>query len=141
MDSTSKSLAKFDNGGKIPYQIKNLGAGNYKVLYYFDGKTEEHPVRITSPDLLKANVIKIIELKGQGTSMLGTLEANPSGGNQPYNISWSDNTGKQTGKTAKDLPMGIYKCSIDDSKHCGPTTATFFLYEDEIQKYNNQKNK
>jgi hypothetical protein len=141
IDSTSKNLAKFDNGGKLPCLVKNLGPGNYKVLYYFDGKTEEQPVRITSPNQLKANVIKIVELKGQGTSVIGTIEVNPSGGNLPYNISWSENAGKQTGKTAKDLPKGIYQCTIDDSNHCGPVSATFFLYDDEIQKYNVQKNK
>ncbi len=139
MDSSSKILTKFGNSNNLPLQVKNLKAGIFKVLFYSEGKTEEYPVKISVPELLKANVIKIIELKGHDTSVRGTLEVNPSGGNPPYILSWSDNTGKQTGKIVKDLPKGIYTCTIDDSKHCGPVIATFFLYDEEIKKYNNKK--
>jgi hypothetical protein len=136
MDSTSKQLFGFDNGTKIPFELKNLKEGVFTVLYSWEGKTEKRNIRIMSPETLKANIITIKELKGKGTSLSATLQANPSGGNQPYAIIWSDNTGKQTGYIAKELPQGIYRCTIDDSKHCGPVTATFFLYDDEIKKYN-----
>lgn len=135
MDSASKQLVGSDNGNIIPFELKNLKAGSYTVSYTFEGKTEEHNVKIKSPEILKANVITIKELKGEGTSASANLQANPSGGNLPYSVSWSDNTGKQTGNIAKDLPLGIYRCTMDDSKKCGPVTATFFLYEDEIKKY------
>ena len=135
MDSSSKQLVGFDNGVKMPYEVKNLKGGSYTVLYSWENKTEKHEVKINSPEILKANIITIKELKGEGTSISATLQANPSGGNLPYSIIWSDNTGKQTGNTAKDLPLGIYRCTIDDSNHCGPVTPTFFLYEDEIKKY------
>jgi hypothetical protein len=136
MDSTSKQLLGFDNGTKIPYELKNLKEGAFTILYSWEGKTEKREVRIVSPETLKANIITIKELKGRGTSVTATLQANPSGGNPPYSIIWSNNTGKQTGYITKELPQGIYTCTIDDTKHCGPVTATFFLYEDEIKKYN-----
>jgi hypothetical protein len=135
IDSSSRTLVKFDNSTKSPFEVKNLKAGPYQVLYTWEDKTEEYKINIISPDLLKANIISIKELKGEGTNITGTLQANPSGGNLPYSIIWSDNTGKQTGYTAKDLPEGIYRCTIEDSKNCASVTATFFLYQDEINKY------
>jgi hypothetical protein len=140
-DSSSNTLTIFDNGTKVPFMVKNLKAETYKIIYNSNGHPEEYKANITSPEILKANIITIKELKGDGATTKGVLEANPTGGTLPYLMSWSDNTGKQTGKIAKNLPMGIYTCTINDSKQCGPVTATFFLYQDEIKKYNNKKNK
>jgi hypothetical protein len=139
LDSMSDTLASYNDPNKTSFQLGNLAGGSYKVMLFANSAQQEYRVKINSPGQLRSNIITIKEIKGKDPAISAALEANPSGGNPPYLIEWSDNTGKQTGKIAKDLPKGIYRCIINDSKGCGPISATFFLYDEEIKKFNNKK--
>jgi hypothetical protein len=140
MDSANKSLLNFPISHDTSFQINHLFPGKYIIHYDYNDKPVTNTVIVQNKSLLKANIIKINKLSGEGTKLLAVLEVDPTGGNPPYAIQWSENTGNQQGKIAKDLPQGIYRCIINDANNCGPVSATFFLFDQEIEKYN-QKTK
>ncbi len=115
---------------------KNLKAGNYLVQLVLPDTSEEYSVILPEPEALEARSIEIADVKGKGESVSVNLKANCFGGTPPYSISWSENTGNQTGDYAKNLSFGIYTCTLTDKNNCGPKSATFFLFEDEIEKFN-----
>ena len=139
-DSSDNIVLNFVASHDTTLLIKDLKPGKYTIGYNYKNKPVIVRTVIENKAQLKANIIKIKEIKGKGTDMLASLEAKPSGGTKPYLIQWSENTRNQQGEIAKDLPQGIYKCIINDVNKCGPVSATFFLYEPEIEKFMQKKN-
>ena len=135
IDSLSKKIGMIDQNVPFPFCYPELEAGTYKVRFYTSGKLLDYAVKIESPPPLIANKINIEEIRGNKENAIMTIRANPSGGAPPYTIEWSENTNSQKGVVAKNLPMGVYRCTIDDSNHCGPVSATIFLFETEIDKF------
>jgi hypothetical protein len=135
LDSTNKAILNLTISHDTSFQLKNLQYGNYCIQYSYRDKLVKSIVTIENKLQLKANIININKLTGMGTGLVAELKANPSGGTLPYTIQWSDNTGNQMGEIAKDLPLGIYRCVITDANNCGPVSATFFLFDQEIEKY------
>lgn len=134
-DSLLRQVAVIDQTVKLPYQYAELHAGSYKIQFSIDGKITDFLIKIESPEQLKANKINIEEINGNQADAIATIKANPSGGTLPYIIKWSENTNNQKGMVAKNLPPGVYRCTIDDQNHCGPVSATIFLFETEIEKF------
>jgi hypothetical protein len=134
-DSLSKQVVVFNQTMKLPFQQLELSAGVYNVRLSVNGKATDHPVLVEGPEELKANKINIEEIDGNTANAIVTIKANPSGGTPPYEVEWSENSGNQKGILARNLPMGVYRCTIDDNNHCGPVSATIFLFETEIEKY------
>jgi len=114
----------------------NCSAGKYLIQLIFSGSSEEYKVTVDEPQKLEANVIEIVAVYGQGESVTADLRLIYSGGTPPYSIQWLENSNNQTGEIAKGLGLGIYSCNLNDKNNCGPASATFFLFEDEIEKYN-----
>ncbi len=135
LDSLSKQVGVINQNNKLPYQYPDLHAGTFKIRLKINEKATDYSVKVESPNQLKANKINIEDINGSPSNAIAVIKANPSGGAPPYDIEWSENTNNQTGTTAKNLSPGIYKCTIDDSNHCGPVSATIFLVETEIEKY------
>ena len=135
IDSLSKQIAVIDQTVQFPYQYSELPAGSYKIQFSSNGKVSDYPALIEGPKQLKANKINIEEIKGNQADAIATIQANPSGGTPPYAIEWSENTNNQKGIIAKNLPLGVYRCTIDDKNNCGPVSATIFLFETEIEKF------
>lgn len=128
-------IGTFNEKSLFPVHLANLKTGNY-IIWYSDGKNKESmPVVIEGPDALKANIISIESVNGVNEALRATIKANPSGGTPPYTITWSENTGNKTGAIISNLPMGVYRCTINDANRCGEVTATIFLYETEIKKF------
>lgn len=118
---------------------KNLKAGNYLIQLVLPDTAEEHSLVLPEPEALEARSIEITDVKGKGESVSADLKANCFGGTPPYSIKWSENTGNQTGEYAKNLEFGIYTFTVTDNNNCGPKSATFFLFEDEIEKFNQKQ--
>jgi len=128
-------IGTFNEKSLFPVHLANLKTGNY-IIWYSDGNNKESmPVVIEGPDALKANIISIESVNGVNEALRATIKANPSGGTPPYTITWSENTGNKTGAIISNLPMGVYRCTINDANRCGEVTATIFLYETEIKKF------
>jgi hypothetical protein len=138
-DSVSQKLKEFTPLQKEPFVIENLSAGKYGIQISTPDTIEQQIVSVESPERLELEVIKIVGVEGKGESVLSSLKAFPVGGVQPYAYKWSENTGNQMGEIAKKLPLGIYNCKVDDSNKCGSVEATFYLFEDEIEKFNLEK--
>lgn len=134
-------LGTFNENSSIPFQMNNLNAGDYTIWYSNGIKKDRISVEIESPEILNANVISIVSISGENDAFRASIRANPTGGTPPYSISWSENTNNQDGAVASDLPMGVYRCTINDANFCGEVTATIFLYEHEIEKYKNETSK
>jgi hypothetical protein len=135
IDSTNKIILNLTLINDTTFQINHLFPGKYKIHYLYNRNPISINIIIENKPQLKANIICIKELSGTGSDIRATLEVKPTGGTTPYKIQWSENTRNQQGEYAKDLPQGIYRCFINDSNNCGPVSATFFLYETEIEKF------
>jgi hypothetical protein len=135
VDSANKMISGIGLKNDTSFQINHLYPGKYKIQYYYKDKPIINSVIIENKNQLKANIITIKELSGSGSDVRARLEVRPSGGTLPYSIQWSENTQNQKGEYAENLPQGIYRCFINDAKNCGPVSATFFLYDAEIEKY------
>lgn len=134
-DSLSRRLSIVNNSTEFPYLYSKLPAGLYTIKFSSNGKATDYSILVESPEALKANKINIEEISGTAADAISTIKANPNGGTPPYTIEWSENTHNQRGIIAKDLPLGVYRCIIDDKNNCGPVSATIFLFETEIEKY------
>jgi hypothetical protein len=119
---------------------ENLSAGKYFVQLTGPSIIETQTVTIEGPDKLLLEMIKIVELKGNASSVRVSLEAFPSGGTLPYTYQWSENTGNQKNRMAENLLPGIYNCKVSDANRCETVEATFYLFEDEINKFNQENN-
>jgi hypothetical protein len=139
-DSLSKQITSINEGAQQPLVISDLKAGKYAVQITVKGKNSTYPAEIKSPGPLKANSINIEEIRGKDETTRAIIKANPSGGTPPYIVEWSENTNDQKGLLAKELPMGVYRCMINDKNNCGPVSATIFLFETEIEKFLSSKN-
>jgi hypothetical protein len=140
-DSSQKTIRQFYSDQTNQWTLDKLTAGIYTFILQTKNNRsfEKLEVEIKNPVELKSNIISIDSVS-QGINPLYFLKANPTGGVPPYQFAWSANTGNQTCQTAKNLPTGTYTCRINDSNGCGPKVSTFFLYEPEIQKFNQLKN-
>lgn len=138
-DSLLRKVAVINQDVKLPYQHTDLHAGKYIIHLKIGVEKTEYAIHVVSPKQLKANQISIEEIIGNASNAIASIKANPSGGTPPYAIEWSENANNQTGEIANNLSPGIYKCTIDDTKHCGPVSATIFLVESEIEKFLNNE--
>jgi hypothetical protein len=134
-DTTNNIILNLAISHDTSFQINNLRPGKYGIQYNYKGKPVIRSVNIENKSQLKANVIQIKELSVKGTDIHAALEVNPTGGTPPYLVQWSENTQNQQGEIARNLPQGIYRCTVNDANNCGPVSATFFLYEPEIEKF------
>ena len=139
LDSLLRKVGVINQNTKLPYQYADLHAGNYRLQLRVGAEKTEYSVLVDGPKQLVANKISIEEIKGSSSNPIASIKANPSGGTPPYTIEWSETTNGQTGEIAKNLYPGIYKCTIDDTNHCGPVSATIFLVETEIEKFLSNK--
>jgi uncharacterized protein YggU (UPF0235/DUF167 family) len=133
--NSTGTLNTFNEKSPRPFQINNLVAGDYTIWYTQTTDRNKLLVTIKSPEVLKANTISIESISGENESLRVSLKANPTGGSPPYSIAWSENTNNQQGEIATDLPLGIYRTTINDSNNCGPVSATYFLVESEVEKH------
>lgn len=138
-DSLNQPIANFESINKDSLVINDLLAGKYYIQFSTAAMTQKQEIKIKSPSKLQLDIIKIIKIMGAGNAVLANLQAIPSGGTPPYTALWSENTGKQSGLIAEKLPPGIYNCVINDSNKCGEVQATFYLFEDEIETFKQQK--
>lgn len=139
LDPLSKQLTSINQTTEFPYMQSELPSGVYNIKLSANGKTSVYSVEVESPEKLNANKITIEDLSENNS--IASIRAHPDGGTPPYVISWSENTNNQKGIIAKDLPPGVYKCTIDDRNHCGPVSATIFLFETEIEKFLSNRDK
>lgn len=139
LDPLSKQLASVNQTTPFPYKQSELPSGIYHIKLSANGETNVYSVEVESPEKLKADKITIEELSENNS--IASIKAHPDGGTPPYVIRWSENTNNQKGIIAKDLPPGVYKCTIDDRNHCGPVSATIFLFETEIEKFLSNRDK
>jgi len=140
-NNSTGPLGTFNENSPRPFQINDLKAGEYTIWYSTNANKESIPATIENPEVLKANTISIESVSGKDESFRISIKANPSGGTLPYSIFWSENTYNQEGIIAKDLPMGVYRSTVNDANDCGPVSATIFLFESEIEKYKNETSK
>ena len=140
-DKSSQILAQFSENSPKPFRIGNLKAGNYTLFYSSGEKTDSLSIKIKDPDIFKAGIISIENVSGENETLRASIKANALGGTPPYSVIWSENTGNKSGAIVNDLPMGVYRCTINDSNNCGEVTATIFLYESEIEKFKNKTTK
>ncbi|MBA7566252.1 hypothetical protein ES708_07941 [subsurface metagenome] len=140
-DTLSNVLIQFNENSPKPLHIDELESGHYTVWYRSGKKADSINAKIESPENLKANLITIESISGQGESLSATIKANPTGGTAPYTINWSENTNNQEGAIATNLPMGVYRSTINDANNCGSVSATFFLFESEIEKFKKETEK
>lgn len=139
-DSLNQKIVEFDTLFEKPMLVQKLSPGNYSILITTPDTSEKQIVSIGSPHKLQLEIIKIIKVEGNGTSVLSTLQAFPTGGTPPYAYQWSENSGKQQDMIAKKLPLGVYNCKVDDNNKCGVVEATFYLFEDEIENFKQESN-
>lgn len=120
-------------------EFTKLRGGRYIVQTVIKGEPAEYPINLEEPAKLDAQYIEITDVHERGESVKADLKLICSGGQAPYSVRWTENAGNQTGEMIKDLELGIYTCYLTDSNNCGPVSATFFLFEDEIEKFNQTK--
>jgi hypothetical protein len=124
------------------FQILNgLPEGDYIVQLVFRGEPEEFQIKLLYPPKLSAEYIEMVAVHRNNESVTADLHLICSGGVPPYTVTWTENAGKQTGDVVKNLSYGIYTAYVTDANMCGPESATFFLFEDEIEKFNQINNK
>ncbi|MGD2035946.1 MAG: hypothetical protein PVF73_12865 [Bacteroidales bacterium] len=139
--NTTGTVKTFNETSPIPIQISDLKAGKYTIWYTDKSIRESLPVTIETPEKLNAGVISIENIQGENEMLIAAVRANPGGGTPPYIINWSENTNNQEGPVATDLPVGIYRSTINDANNCGPVSATIFLFEPEIEKFKKETTK
>lgn len=139
-DSLYRVVATLNAAVGEPLLATNLPAGKYNIQLTAPDINEMQSVLIEGPEKLQLESIKIVEVHGTGSSVIASLEAVPLGGTLPYTYQWSENTGNQKSRIAKMLSPGIYNCKVIDANKCGTVEATFFLFEDEIEKFNQENN-
>lgn len=103
-----------------------LTAGNYSVIVT-DGNncTAATTVIISEPAALLLTPIVQDAQCYQGAD--GSIDANPSGGNPPFNFIWNDSQ-QQTTQTATALVAGTYSVTVTDNTGC--TTTTMAMVEE-----------
>jgi hypothetical protein len=139
-DSLYRVVITLNSATGEPLLAANLPAGKYNIQLTAPEINEMQSVLIYGPEKLQLESIRIVELHGTGSSVTASLEAFPLGGTLPYTFYWSENTGNQKSRIAKMLSPGIYNCKVIDANNCGTMEATFFLFEDEIEKFNQENN-
>lgn len=116
--------------------FSNCKAGKYLIQLISQSTSNDFEVQVEEPKKLTAEVIEMIAIYGKGESVTADLKLIYSGGTPPYSFQWLENANDQRTEIAKGLSLGIYTCNLNDSNNCGPVSATFFLFEDEIEKFN-----
>ncbi|MDR0541521.1 MAG: hypothetical protein LBH19_04835 [Dysgonamonadaceae bacterium] len=124
------------SGGIAPYaylwengstsdRIENLSAGSYRVRVTDAGGCYRDAVgTVSAPGRLNVNaVLTHPACSGAAT---GKIQLQITGGNTPYDISWS--TGS-TQNTLAHLTAGMYTVTVTDGKGCESVEKTFALNE------------
>ncbi len=112
------------------YCFGKLAAGNYYIaIDDAQGNYLHKSIEICQPEQLKAGQITIEQCFTTPEMNDAILRANCSGGTEPYNYQWSENTGNQTARLVKNITRGTYRCVINDKNNCGAVSATIFFNE------------
>ena len=130
--------ADFDVDTTIAFT--KLKPGEYIIQVFSNGNSLEQSIHVKEPDKLEADFIEIIRINDSGTQILADLKLNYSGGTPPYTIIWEGNNNLYKGEIVKNLSLGIYTCQLKDSANCKSLPTTFFLFDDEIQKFKLKNN-
>ncbi|GHV59158.1 hypothetical protein FACS1894182_12820 [Bacteroidia bacterium] len=147
-NSSNGFLEAVVSGGIAPYtylwengstnaRTGNLSAGSYKIRITDSGGCYREAIgTVTAPARLNVNaVLTHPACSGANT---GRIQLQISGGNAPYNISWS--TGS-TQSTLNNLEYGLYTVTVTDGKGCEWVEKSFVLNEPqaiEIQQLSYQ---
>ncbi|MCW5908740.1 MAG: gliding motility-associated C-terminal domain-containing protein [Chitinophagales bacterium] len=136
--SVSGGVAPVNYGwstGSSNLTINNLTQGTY-TFTASDGTgcTTTNSVTITQPTQITFNAPTIQNI-GCDPSVLGSITANPTGGNPPYTYSWTKQPGGQTytGQTISNLQAATYNVTVTDNSNC-TGTATYSVTQ--VQQLN-----
>lgn len=105
---------RWDNGAELE-NLFNLDAGTYGVtVSKFSACDVRREFTILQPDplLIESSVVDAIDCENP---LSGSIFVNPTGGNPPFNYSWSNGS---TAQNLINIPSGNYAVSIEDSKGC-----------------------
>ncbi len=113
------------------FNLQNLPAGKYFATVT-DG---EGCLKIFSTEILQPAAALETGLADIADTVCfdktnGKITANPTGGTQPYNFSWS--IAGQTGNSISDLPIGFYHLTITDANNCKSTDSTVVTQQQPI---------
>ncbi len=122
------SASAFPDGGTTPYSyswstgstntnISNLSSGNYSVtIVDANNCNVTKSFNIAASTAMTANASATDETSNNANN--GTATCSPSGGNTPYNYSWSNG---QNTQTITGLSPGTYTVTITDNSGCNVT--------------------
>ena len=143
-------------GGTMPYQflwstgatvedLTGLAAGTYSLnITDMNGCIDSAMVIITQPDPLIASITSLSSYNGFGISCFGgsngSIDANATGGNAPYNYQWSNSS---TAQDPSSLSAGSYTLVVTDSNSCSASVSATLVQPaslsaviDSITNYN-----
>jgi len=128
--ATKQKYLALVNTETTTYSFRELTANNYYItIEDSEGNFLQKSIEIFQPEELKAGQITIEKCFSTPEMNDAVLRANCSGGTKPYSYLWSENTGNQTTRLARNITRGTYRCIINDKNNCGAVSATIFFNE------------
>ena len=108
----------------VVYSGLTLNA-NYYVYVYDQVVITLQKESVLQPAKLIPGAITVAQGLSCSNSSDAKFKANPSGGTSPYTYLW--NPSSQTTQIGTGFGIGTYTVQINDSKNCGPVTATIIF--------------
>ncbi|MCB9082333.1 MAG: proprotein convertase P-domain-containing protein [Lewinellaceae bacterium] len=143
-DSQDGNLQLRIENGAAPFQVRvnngpvqqaltfsNLSPGDYLVTVVdLLGCTDTLPITIGAPLSLQSGLQVLQEIACNGDAS-GQLASTPSGGTAPYLFQWNNNQPGNPG--LRDLPAGIYRLTLTDSRGCQRLDSISLRQPDALQ--------